>query len=554
MPKKRQAAGRPASQRTSSVVSVPAGGKPLVGKTWLLYGALILVVLAAYSNHFQNEFQFDDYHTIVTNPNIARLANIPRFFVNTSLFTGDSETSVYRPVTSVTLAIDYWLAKGLHPFAFHLSTFVWFSVQLVLMVLLFRGIFDYADPHRSNLWTALLAAACYGLHPANAETVNYVIQRADVFNALGVVASLFLFAAYPERRRQGWYLLPAVAAMLAKAPALIFPLILAAYVYYFEEDGQAEEGNRWPATLRVALPALLVTAAAGMLTWKMTPPGFKTGAVSGALYRLTQPWVALHYFKSFFLPTDLSADTDWTYVAGPFSGTAVAGYLFVALLVAGIVWASRRRETKPIAFGLLWFILALLPTSLVPLAEVTNDHRMFFPFVGLALAVFWSARLLLFRYTARLTENRGVAWSAVGVVGLLLLIAAIGTYERNQVWATEESLWHDVTMKSPNNGRGWMNYGVALQKRGDYATGRAYLEKARSLGYNSDVLQEKLKEDEIMKPFIGAFNPETMTNGASAEGLLQSLGAILQRRKFHALPELGQPGDRAASRLRGSIQ
>src|SRR6185369_1276736 len=215
MSKKRQPAGRPASPRTSSVAS---GRAPVAGSVFLLCAGLILAVLAAYSNHFQNEFQFDDYPTIVTNPNIATLGNIPRFFVNTTLFTGVAETSVYRPVTSATIAIDYWLANGLHPFVFHLSTFLWFAVQLVLMVLLFRRIFDRADPHPSNLWTAVFAAACYGLHPANAETVNYIIQRADVFNALGVVASLFLFAAYPERRKQGWYLLPAVAACLAKAP------------------------------------------------------------------------------------------------------------------------------------------------------------------------------------------------------------------------------------------------------------------------------------------------------------------------------------------------
>ena len=53
--------------------------------------------------------------------------------------------------------------------------------------------------------------------------------------------------------------------------------------------------------------------------------------------------------------------------------------------MAAAAW--RRRETWPVAFGILWFFLALLPTSsIVPLAEVLNDHRMYFPFVGLTLA------------------------------------------------------------------------------------------------------------------------------------------------------------------------
>src|SRR5262249_54994339 len=145
---------------------------------------------------------------------------------------------------------------------------------------------------------------------------------------------------------------------------------------------------------------------AALLTWKMTPATFQGGATSPWLYRATQPWVALHYFKCFFLPNDLTADSDWTPVSEPFSGEAIVGYLFIAALVWAIFRTSRQRETRPIAFGLLWFVLALVPTSLMAMSDVTNDHRMFFPFVGLALAVFWGARLVLFRQTARLTTNR----------------------------------------------------------------------------------------------------------------------------------------------------
>src|SRR5262249_47289541 len=145
--------------------------------------------------------------------------------------------------------------------------------------------------------------ACYGLHPANAETVNYIIQRADLYSTLGVVAAMLLFVAWPGQRRRGWYLIPAIAADLCKAPALVFPLILVVYVWLFEDR-----------KLRSTAPALAATAAAALLTAHMTPATFEGGAASGFLYRITQPWVVLRYFKTFFLPTGLSADSDWTYV------------------------------------------------------------------------------------------------------------------------------------------------------------------------------------------------------------------------------------------------
>jgi hypothetical protein len=47
-----------------------------------------------------------------------------------------------------------------------------------------------------------------------------------------------------------------------------------------------------------------------------------------------------------------------------------------------------------VAFGLAWFAIALIPTSsFFPLAEVLNEHRIFFPCTGLALAVVYGASL-----------------------------------------------------------------------------------------------------------------------------------------------------------------
>src|SRR6185369_8342919 len=63
---------------------------------------------------------------------------------------------------------------------------------------------------------------------------------------------------------------------------------------------------------------------------------------------------------------------------------------------------------------------------------------------------------------------------------------------RNDVWHTEESLWHDVTLKSPNNGRGWSNYGGAFVTKQDFAGALPLLIRAqRFLPYDS-VIQVNL--------------------------------------------------------------
>src|SRR5581483_1768472 len=126
---------------------------------------------------------------------------------------------------------------------------------------------------------------------------------------------------------------------------------------------------------------------------------------------------------------------------------------------------------------------ALLPTSsVVPLAEVMNDHRVLFPYVGLTLAACWAAGLA-FTSTDAKTAARGVPqYAVIALAVAALAVQAYGTRQRNAVWHDGESLWRDVARKSPENGRGLMNYGVALMGRGEYALAEDYFHRA--LQYN----------------------------------------------------------------------
>jgi tetratricopeptide (TPR) repeat protein len=419
---------------------------------------LVLLLAGVYSNHFQNEFHFDDFHTITNNPFIRDLHNIPRFFKDPTLFSTMPDHAIYRPVVSTSLAIDYALGHSLKPFFFHLSTFVWMAVLVILLFFFYQRL-------AADIWVAFFAAAFFAVHPVSAETVNYVIQRGDLYCTLGVVAALLWYIAKPTQRKYGLYLIPAVLAYLSKPPALVFPILLVAYLYLFEE-------RRLGSCLRKAVPALVVTGIAAVVCAAMTPPVFSAGAASSSLYRLTQPWVVLHYFKSFFLPSELSADSDCGYVSDAYATEAVTGFVFVLMLIAAAVWSAKNDQTKPISFGLIWFLVTLAPTALMPLAEVTNDHRMFFAFAGLSIAVFWAGRLLTVRYA------RHRAWAVVGALLIVMASFASQTRERNRVWHSEESLWQDVTEKSPRNGRGLMNYGLIFMERGDYATALSYYDRA----------------------------------------------------------------------------
>ena len=453
-----------------------------------LWAALpvLLAVALTYSNHFHNDFEFDDFHSINDNVFVRSLANVPRFFVDASTSSVYPTHQVWRPLVTASLALDYWFGKGYRPFYFHMSTFLWFVTLLIFAAVLFESILDRVAPDPRNLWIAWFAAALYGLHPAMAETVNYIIQRADVMSTWGVVAGLAVYARWPRWRRWGIYLLPVVAGFLSKPPALIFPLLLAAYIFLFEETAAPES---WLRVFRKLVPALALTIAFLLLEALLTSKNFAPGHVSAYRYWITQPYVWFRYFISFFFPFHLNADSDMAPLESIFSVEGMGGFLFLAAVLFTIYICCRRPASRPVAFGLAWFVLGLIPTSVFPLAEVENDHRMFLPFIGLVLAASWIGAGIL-RRSGREVRIAMLA----GVVGILLLYAA-GTRRRNQVWRAPDSLWEDVTLKSPKNGRGLMNYGLTRMSAGDFRGALTYFERARQFTPNYPQLEINLGID-----------------------------------------------------------
>ncbi len=443
-------------------------------------GLALAAVVATYSNHFRNDFHFDDGHTIQNNLYIRDLRNIPLFFESPKTFSSLPANQSYRPLLSTTLAIDYRLGRGLNPLAFHITSFVLFTAQCAALLILFRRLMDRSREHRWNRWVALFAATWYALHAANAETVNYIIARSDIMSTLGAVLSLLMFTSTGRARRWHLYLIPAVAAVLSKEQGVMVAPLLFLYAALFEHQLSMREMVRprhiaavlrdtWPAFV-TCVPVLLL----GMwLSTTFTPGG------SPWPYLMTQPFVLLHYAFTFLLPVNLSADTDWKPIANPFDDRVLVGVIFILCALWAAAATSRRRETRPIAFGILWFFVALLPSSsLMPLSEVMNDHRVYFPFVGLTLAAVWAVALALMNHQPLIDARRSARTAIVVAAMAVLLAHAYGTWQRNIVWRTGESLWLDVTTKSPENGRGLMTYGVIQMRKGRLDQAERYFNRA----------------------------------------------------------------------------
>jgi tetratricopeptide (TPR) repeat protein len=460
-------------------------------------------VLAAYSNHFDNGFHFDDSHVIVDNLSIRGLHDVPRFFADPQTFTSLPQNAVYRPLLTLSYAIDYHLGGGLEPRQFHLTQFGLLLLLGVLLVPFIRRLFDSVDPGPRNRWVALAAATLFCIHTANTETVNYLSSRSSLVATLSVVAAFLVYMAWPCGRRLHLYLLPMLIGGLAKPLTVMFAPLLFVFVYLFEQRcsfGDLARREGWHAlrkSLARSAPALVAGVALFFFLRAMDAPTLQYATIDRWDYARTQPFVWLHYFRLFLFPRGLTADTDWGLVERWLDARLLIGGLFLVALCAAVVWLTRRPGWRPIAFGLAWFAIALAPTSsIVPLSEVYNEHRIFFPYVGLTAAAAWAIALGL----GKLGRPRVAA--AVGALLAVALVAAhgVGTHRRNLVWRDEKSLWKDVTVKSPRNGRGLMNYGLVLMGEGEMEKALTYYERAARINRNYPVLEINLG---IVKSALG---------------------------------------------------
>ncbi|HEX7150774.1 MAG TPA: tetratricopeptide repeat protein [Thermoanaerobaculia bacterium] len=432
--------------------------------------AAIVLIVAAYANSLDNSFHFDDSHVIESNLYLRSLDHVPRFFTDANTFSSLPQNATYRPLVTLSLALDYAWGEGLAPRAFHVTQIALLLILGVMLVAFFVPVMargndgTHGTDGTSAKWLALFAATLFCVHTANTETLNLISARSELLSTIGLLGSFLLYQRSPFARRTFLYLIPLAIGALAKAPLVVFAPLLFFYALYIERETPKR-------AFRIALPPLILGIALLLFLNSMNSPHWTSGGGNAWQYVITQPFVWLHYARLFFLPIGLTADTDLQPFVHWYDTRAIAGYAFIALLVFAI-----RRASKPVAFGLLWSVIALIPTSIFPLAEVSNEHRIFFAYIGAVLAF----ALFATRYA-----RRGTAIAAVA----LLLVHAAGTYERNKTWASEETLWTDVVAKSPGNGRAWMNYGLTQMAKGELTAAKSSFDRAATFVPNYSTLE-----------------------------------------------------------------
>jgi tetratricopeptide (TPR) repeat protein len=487
-PEPRERSARAAAEGLRPRAGDAAPALPSIPRAAAL-AAVVALGIAAYANSFAVPFQFDDGNLIVGNPAVADLR---AFFASARLSP--------RVVGAFTFALNGSLG-GRAVFGYHaLNLAIHLAAALAVYALATLACRRAATPgaalERGAPLAALVAAALFVAHPVQTQAVTYVVQRLASLTALLYLAAVLAYAraalaerAASRRLAYGGALALAALALFTKENAVTLPASLALVDVLFLPGSARARALRLAPFVALALGSLVplapaasvADAASGFAT--AVPPATprESPLPAWAAYAVTQPAAVLFYLRLLVLPAGQSIDHDPPIPASVLEPGVLLPAAALALLLGGaaaLAWRARRRSgaARVVLLALGWFVVTMsVESSVVPLADLRVEHRMYLPSAGIFVAVGAALVSGLGRLSA------GGRRITLGAAAAAVLLLAGATWARNEVWRDPLTLWSDAMAKAPVRSRPHVFVAQALMARGEAARAIPLLERATGL-------------------------------------------------------------------------
>lgn len=426
-----------------------------------------IVSLAVYANTLRNGFVYDDAFTIVGNPFIRNLGNLPKL-IEKEYFDLSGEMT-YRPVVTFSYFLDYAL-YGLAPWGFHLTNILLHATNGVLFYVFILAVSGNIEiKSQQPVFTSfltnkpLLLTLTFVTHPILTEPVNAISYREDLLVFLFYIATLNLYLISRSSPGAGQsvtanraYWLSCVTyslALLSKEMAVTLPAVICCYEWLYADK---KKGIFSKVFNLYNIGYIIITLLYGYLYFfyfykpvEMLTPEW---GINEKL--LTAPWTISNYLKLMFFPISLSADYEIAplKLLASFSFIIPATFIFFIVALAFIV----KRKHPEIAFGTLFFVVTLFPVyNIISIGNPFTERYLYLPTAGFMLA----AGFILSCYEK---HAKYVYFSIAVIVSVFFLL----TVQRNHIWRDEYSLWSDALEKSPGSARAHFGMGTAYAING----------------------------------------------------------------------------------------
>ncbi len=442
---------------------------------WLLPA---LVGLLLYANTYNHAYVLDDGLVIGKNSYIQKgFAGIADLAIHTYThgFQGFND-GLYRPLSTITFAMEYGLVGGLNPSVSHVVNMLLFGLTVLVLLLFLRALFPKLHPVVPFLMTLLFA-----VHPIHTEVVSNIKSRDEILALLTMLAALYFLIknqVKPEPKLLIASLVLFALGLLSKESSVSFAAIVPLVLYYrfpkMELVGIAKKTAPYLA-MAAGFIALRFAVVNGME--RAPDSGAKSvlanslfADMSGAEQLASRLWLQVLYIWKTIVPLNLSHD----YTFDMIPAQSLASWQFVVAILAigglGYVGVKGLMKRTPWALGIWWFAITLVIVSnlLLRIGTTFAERFLYAPSIGFAIAI---PLVLAFVLKLNLEGSKksipdflkGNA-AYTGVLAVVIVLFAYKTFDRNTDWENNMTLYRADISYAQNSARANYNLGTALME------------------------------------------------------------------------------------------
>ncbi|MGA2507731.1 MAG: hypothetical protein ABSF80_09670 [Chitinispirillaceae bacterium] len=437
----------------------------------------IAIIAAVFYVYFRTLFfgfvWLDDNVLILDNQwFLHSLAHAGQSFTR-EIFNTHGPASYYRPLLTLSLILDAQFG-GTAPFMYHVTNML---LHMAASCLVFAFLTTFGV--KRHVAFALTLVFC--VHPVLAQAVAWIPGRNDSLLALFALPAMIALMRYWQSGNMRYLLghgLFFTLALFTKESMALFPFVGTVWIllYVVSSDSGQSRSTAVRALLENGsrITSLFITWLLPGILWAVlrkialaNPIHYTAGEAIKSLFK-NAPALLLYLGKTVLpfnleaLPTLQDSSQAYGYIALGAGAMLIAAAFtrYIRTNDKGSSSGNRLSPASAVFFGLLWFLLFLVPSLVQPDASsdaLFFEHRIYVPLVGLLLVAAQA------RFVRELDLRRVSAWIALGCC---VYFFSVITRQHVGIFSDRIVFYETAVKYAPRHPFGHKNLGAIYQLEG----------------------------------------------------------------------------------------
>ena len=342
--------------------------------------------------------------------------------------------------------------RGTILFVSHFINVLLFALTGVLLFVLLEIFLSKQNNNKWYLSIPFVAVLLFAVHPIHTEVVANIKGRDEILSLLGaLLAAIFVFKFLQKHNfiYLLWIFIFFLMALFSKEVAVTFLAIIPLAIYFF-----SVKENKFRLGIITMIPLLIASAiyfyvrhqVVGGMSFEPSQELMNNSflGMSFSEKYATIFHTLVMYLKLLIFPHPLTYDYYPYHISVMTWGNIWPILSLIIYVILGVYALIKIKKKSLIAFGLLFYLITLSPTSniLFPIGVFMNERFVYASSIGIILIL---AYLISCKLPLYFKSQKGVMYLLI----LILSLYSVKTISRNRVWKNDFTLFtHDVEIST----------------------------------------------------------------------------------------------------------